>query len=103
MIRGRLERQRGDPRFARLELRAAALVMETCLFADVPECERLAAVHLLRNRSSRLGAPEIARQWRQRGRQQTRPTFARHIAEIVADAALGDTYHDSSHELQRAR
>ena len=92
MIRAGLDRLRKDPSFARLDLRAAAMVLETQLFSDVAADERDEAVRMLRGPQLTQGAPEMARRWRRRAAQRGRSAFARHIAEVVADAALGDTY-----------
>jgi hypothetical protein len=88
MIRERLDGLRDHPQFAQLELRAAALVLETCLFSDVTEQERREAIDLLREPPPRVGAPELARRWRRRAALPGRSTFARRVAEIVADTAL---------------
>lgn len=90
LIRARLHGLRGDARFARLDLATAALALRTNVFADLPEHEGQAAIELLRGRA--LPAPELARRWRRLAAQPGRSTFARHVANIVADAALGETY-----------
>lgn len=90
LIRARLLGLRGDARFARLDLAMAALALRTNVFADLAEHERHAAVELVRGQAQ--ATPELARRWRRLAAQPGRSTFARHVASIVADAALGETY-----------
>jgi hypothetical protein len=90
LIRERLGALRREARFARLDLTTAALALRTSLFADLAEHQRIAAVDLLR--APGPPAPELARSWRRLAAQPGRSTFARHVASIVADAALGQTY-----------
>lgn len=91
MIRDRLSELESDTLFRRLEERAAALALSTRLFADLPEDERREAIHMLGAPRPRPGMPDLARRWRRQAAQPSRSTFARHIAETIADAASGQS------------
>jgi len=88
VIREELAQLRRRPEFEQLERQAAALVIESPVFAYLSERHRSAAVRLLHGEQYPHEYAEMARFWREHAAQPGRPARVSYVANLVADVAI---------------